>query len=176
MRDIAHRALSGLRAFLSQPCRLPFARAKRIRGRSLLSRPRQASQQSFCKKSARILGCKFKSTFLHFRSPPTTSWSSYLPFLSVTRSTKTRSTTLLVLASFPLSRIFHVFAAVVIDADGSFLGKHRKNHIPRVGDFNESTYYFEGNTGHPVFETRFGEHVDGFAIVGVNGNFQGASP
>jgi hypothetical protein len=25
-------------------------------------------------------------------------------------------------------------------------GKHRKNHIPRVGDFNESTYYMEGNT------------------------------
>ena len=27
--------------------------------------------------------------------------------------------------------------AVVIDADGQYLGKHRKNHIPRVGDFNE---------------------------------------
>lgn len=42
--------------------------------------------------------------------------------------------------------------AVVIDNHGDVLGKHRKNHIPRVGDFNESTYYFEGNTGHPVFE------------------------
>ncbi|XP_042480322.1 beta-ureidopropionase-like isoform X4 [Macadamia integrifolia] len=31
------------------------------------------------------------------------------------------------------------------------------NHIPRVGDFNESTYYMEGNTGHPVFETTFGK-------------------
>ena len=31
-----------------------------------------------------------------------------------------------------------------------------QNHIPRVGDFNESTYYMEGNTGHPVFETAFG--------------------
>jgi hypothetical protein len=31
-----------------------------------------------------------------------------------------------------------------------------QNHIPRVGDFNESTYYIEGNTGHPVFETAFG--------------------
>ncbi|KAI3946005.1 hypothetical protein MKX01_024761 [Papaver californicum] len=30
------------------------------------------------------------------------------------------------------------------------------NHIPRVGDFNESTYYMEGNTGHPVFETAYG--------------------
>ncbi|XP_011153065.1 beta-ureidopropionase isoform X1 [Harpegnathos saltator] len=45
---------------------------------------------------------------------------------------------------------------VVIDADGKVLGKHRKNHIPRVGDFNESTYYMEGNTGHPVFNTRYG--------------------
>lgn len=42
--------------------------------------------------------------------------------------------------------------AVVIDNNGCVLGKHRKNHIPRVGDFNESTYYMEGNTGHPVFE------------------------
>lgn len=40
---------------------------------------------------------------------------------------------------------------VVIDNKGEVLGKHRKNHIPRVGDFNESTYYMEGNTGHPVF-------------------------
>lgn len=46
--------------------------------------------------------------------------------------------------------------AVVINNRGEFLGKHRKNHIPRVGDFNESTYYFEGNTGHPVFITDFG--------------------
>lgn len=46
--------------------------------------------------------------------------------------------------------------AVVIDNHGDYLGKHRKNHIPRVGDFNESTYYVEGNTGHPVFETEFG--------------------
>lgn len=42
--------------------------------------------------------------------------------------------------------------AVVIDNHGDVLGKHRKNHIPRVGDFNESMYYMEGNTGHPVFE------------------------
>lgn len=42
--------------------------------------------------------------------------------------------------------------AVVIDNLGKVIGKHRKNHIPRVGDFNESTYYMEGNTGHPVFE------------------------
>ena len=42
--------------------------------------------------------------------------------------------------------------AVVISNTGSYLGKSRKNHIPRVGDFNESTYYMEGNTGHTVFQ------------------------
>ncbi|KAL4457924.1 hypothetical protein ABPG75_012789 [Micractinium tetrahymenae] len=51
--------------------------------------------------------------------------------------------------------------AVVIGNNGNVIGKHRKNHIPRVGDFNESTYYMEGNTGHPVFETAFGK-------IGVN--------
>jgi len=33
--------------------------------------------------------------------------------------------------------------AVVIDHTGRVIGKTRKNHIPRVGDFNESTYYLE---------------------------------
>ncbi|KAJ7528922.1 hypothetical protein O6H91_15G025900 [Diphasiastrum complanatum] len=47
--------------------------------------------------------------------------------------------------------------AIVIGNNGNILGKHRKNHIPRVGDFNESTYYMEGNTGHPVFETVYGK-------------------
>ncbi|EFN58757.1 hypothetical protein CHLNCDRAFT_34065 [Chlorella variabilis] len=51
--------------------------------------------------------------------------------------------------------------AVVVGNNGNVIGKHRKNHIPRVGDFNESTYYMEGNTGHPVFETAFGK-------IGVN--------
>mmetsp|Transcript_21259 Transcript_21259/g.49948 ORF Transcript_21259/g.49948 Transcript_21259/m.49948 type:complete len:387 (+) Transcript_21259:2-1162(+) len=46
--------------------------------------------------------------------------------------------------------------AVVISNSGEIIGKHRKNHIPRTGDFNESTYYMEGDTGHPVFETQFG--------------------
>ncbi|KAK6282364.1 hypothetical protein POUND7_016189 [Theobroma cacao] len=47
--------------------------------------------------------------------------------------------------------------AIIIGNHGNIIGKHRKNHIPRVGDFNESTYYMEGNTGHPVFETAYGK-------------------
>lgn len=69
--------------------------------------------------------------------------------------------------------------AVVIDNHGDVLGKHRKNHIPRVGDFNESTYYVEGNTGHPVFQTEFGKiainicygrhHPLNWLMFGING-------
>lgn len=56
--------------------------------------------------------------------------------------------------------------AVVIDNHGEYLGKHRKNHIPRVGDFNESTYYFESNTGHPVFQVKYTKkHYTTFIIV-----------
>jgi beta-ureidopropionase len=47
--------------------------------------------------------------------------------------------------------------AVVVNSNGKYMGKHRKNHIPRVGDFNESTYYMEGNTGWPVFDTPYGK-------------------
>ena len=47
--------------------------------------------------------------------------------------------------------------AVCIGHAGNYVGKSRKFHIPRVGDFNESTYYMEGNTGWPVFQTKFGK-------------------
>jgi len=69
--------------------------------------------------------------------------------------------------------------AVVISESGAYVGKSRKNHIPRVGDFNESTYYLEGNTGHRVFETKFGRiavnicygrhHPQNWMMYGVNG-------
>ncbi|VDM68112.1 unnamed protein product [Strongylus vulgaris] len=47
-------------------------------------------------------------------------------------------------------------AAVVISNSGKVIGKSRKNHIPRVGDFNEANYYMESTLGHPVFQTAFG--------------------
>ncbi|KHJ99645.1 hydrolase, carbon-nitrogen family [Oesophagostomum dentatum] len=47
--------------------------------------------------------------------------------------------------------------AVIISNSGKVIGKSRKNHIPRIGDFSESTYYMESNIGHPVFETAFGK-------------------
>jgi len=45
--------------------------------------------------------------------------------------------------------------AVVIDADGSVLGKYRKNHLPHCAPgFWEKFYFKPGNLGYPVFKTR----------------------
>jgi len=46
--------------------------------------------------------------------------------------------------------------ALVIDADGRFLGKYRKTHIPQVKGFWEKYYFRPGNLGYPVFETAIG--------------------
>ena len=45
--------------------------------------------------------------------------------------------------------------AAVIDADGSYLGKYRKHHIPQVAGFYEKFFFKPGNSGYPVFETAF---------------------
>src|SRR5438067_8868989 len=45
--------------------------------------------------------------------------------------------------------------AAVIDADGTFLGKYRKNHIPQVAGFWEKFFFKPGNSGYPVFSTAY---------------------
>ena len=45
--------------------------------------------------------------------------------------------------------------AAVIDADGSYLGKYRKTHIPQVSGFWEKFFFKPGNTGFPVFDTAY---------------------
>ncbi|MFN7135795.1 MAG: nitrilase-related carbon-nitrogen hydrolase, partial [Myxococcales bacterium] len=46
--------------------------------------------------------------------------------------------------------------AAVIDADGTYLGKYRKNHIPQVNPGFWEKYYFKpGNLGYPVFKTKY---------------------
>jgi len=46
--------------------------------------------------------------------------------------------------------------AAVVDADGTYLGKYRKTHIPHVNGFWEKFYFRPGNTGYPVFDTAVG--------------------
>jgi len=69
--------------------------------------------------------------------------------------------------------------AVVIDADGTILGKYRKNHIPHLRCFWEKFYFKPGNLGYPVFRTRFatiGVYIcydrhfpEGARLLGLNG-------
>jgi N-carbamoylputrescine amidase len=71
-------------------------------------------------------------------------------------------------------------SAAVIDADGKYLGKYRKHHIPHVAPgFWEKFYFRPGNLGYPVFETaagRVGVYIcydrhfpEGARILGLNG-------
>ena len=46
--------------------------------------------------------------------------------------------------------------ATIHDADGSLLGLYRKSHIPQDPAFEEKFYFTPGDTGWPVWDTRFG--------------------
>ncbi|GJM28453.1 MAG: apolipoprotein acyltransferase [Cyclobacteriaceae bacterium] len=50
--------------------------------------------------------------------------------------------------------IYHNTVAV-IDADGSYLGKYRKMHIPDDPGFYEKFYFTPGDLGYKVFDTRY---------------------
>ena len=50
--------------------------------------------------------------------------------------------------------IYHNTAAV-LDADGSYLGKYRKMHIPDDPAFYEKFYFTPGDLGYKIFETKY---------------------
>jgi N-carbamoylputrescine amidase len=45
----------------------------------------------------------------------------------------------------------------VIDADGTYLGKYRKMHIPQDPGFEEKFYFTPGDLGYKVWDTKFGK-------------------
>ena len=51
--------------------------------------------------------------------------------------------------------LYHNTTAV-IDADGSFVGKYRKMHIPDDPGYYEKFYFTPGDLGYRVFNTRYG--------------------
>jgi beta-ureidopropionase len=70
--------------------------------------------------------------------------------------------------------------AAVIDADGTYLGKYRKSHIPHTHPgFWEKFYFKPGNLGYPVFKTSYADvgvyicydrhFPEGARILGLNG-------
>jgi len=69
--------------------------------------------------------------------------------------------------------------AAVIDADGTYLGKYRKHHIPHTTGFWEKFFFKPGNLGYPVFQTKYakvGVYIcydrhfpEGARCLGLNG-------
>ncbi len=70
--------------------------------------------------------------------------------------------------------------AAVIDADGTYLGKYRKTHIPHCAPgFWEKFYFKPGDLGYPVFDTKIGKvgvyicydrhFPEGARCLGLNG-------
>lgn len=69
--------------------------------------------------------------------------------------------------------------AAVIDADGTYLGKYRKTHIPQTSGFWEKYFFRPGNLGYPTFRTRYatiGVYIcydrhfpEGARALGLNG-------
>ncbi|MEE2756642.1 MAG: nitrilase-related carbon-nitrogen hydrolase [Myxococcota bacterium] len=69
--------------------------------------------------------------------------------------------------------------AAVIDADGRYLGKYRKQHIPQTSGFWEKFFFKPGNGGYPVFQTAYakvGVYIcydrhfpEGWRALGLNG-------
>src|ERR1051326_8171982 len=70
--------------------------------------------------------------------------------------------------------------AAVVDADGQYLGKYRKHHIPHCAPgFWEKFYFKPGNLGYPVFKTAFADigvyicydrhFPEGARALGLNG-------
>ncbi|BBI64584.1 hypothetical protein HSBAA_58900 [Vreelandella sulfidaeris] len=47
--------------------------------------------------------------------------------------------------------------AAVFDADGSYLGKYHKTHIPQVAGFWEKFFFKPGQSNWPVFDTAYGK-------------------
>jgi N-carbamoylputrescine amidase len=69
--------------------------------------------------------------------------------------------------------------AAVVDADGKYLGKYRKTHIPHTSGFWEKYFFKPGNLGYPTFKTRYariGVYIcydrhfpEGARILGLHG-------
>ena len=70
-------------------------------------------------------------------------------------------------------------SAAVIDADGTYLGTYRKQHIPHTSGFWEKYFFKPGDGGYPVFETKYakvGVYIcydrhfpEGWRALGLNG-------
>src|ERR1700733_3292336 len=68
-----------------------------------------------------------------------------------------KSRGLVIIASLFEKRAAGVYhnTAAIIDADGKYLGKYRKMHIPDDPAFYEKFYFTPGDLGYKIFKTKY---------------------
>ncbi len=103
------------------------------------------------------------------------------PTISLMRATAKRHGLVLIVPIYEVEGTgVYYNAAAVIDADGKYLGKYRKSHLPHCEPgFWEKYYFRPGNLGYPVFETAVGKigvyicydrhYPEGARCLGLNG-------
>ena len=98
--------------------------------------------------------------FCQVQEPEHYRWAEAIPDGPTTKRFQALAKELGIVIVLPLYELesagFYYNTAAVIDADGSYLGKYRKHHIPQVKGFWEKYYFKPGNIGFPVFDTAVG--------------------
>ncbi|MFE1321412.1 nitrilase-related carbon-nitrogen hydrolase [Kitasatospora phosalacinea] len=99
--------------------------------------------------------------FCQVQEPEHYAWAEPVPDGPTVRRMQALARELGIVVVAPVYEIerpgFYYNTAAVIDADGSYLGKYRKHHIPQVHGFWEKYYFKPGNLGWPVFDTAVGK-------------------
>lgn len=78
------------------------------------------------------------------------------PFIERMRDAAREYGVVLPVSIFERRNNVHYNTVVMIDADGSVLGRYRKSHIPDGTGYQEKFYFSPGDTGFRVFPTRVG--------------------
>ncbi len=121
-------------------------------------------------KEAKSKGANIVSTKELFKTkyfPQIESWDYFKFAESIDKNSQTikkyqdiaKQLNIVLILSFFEKRADGIYhnTAVVIDADGNYLGKYRKMHIPDDPHFYEKFYFTPGDTGYRVFNTKFGK-------------------
>jgi N-carbamoylputrescine amidase len=129
---------------------------------SMIARHEQAAREA-AGQGARIIGFQevFNAPyFCQVQDPEHYKWAEAVPdgpTVNRMRELARELAMVIVVPVYEADGAGHYYnTAAVIDADGSYLGKYRKHHIPQVKGFWEKFYFKPGNLGWPVFDTAVG--------------------
>src|SRR5499425_3605648 len=170
-----------IQATNAAPTDLPIEEIKRLNIEKHLSFIQQAGQQG-----VQILCMQEVFTTPYFCAEQQTRWYEAVEKIPDGPTTQlmqgvARERGMVIIVPIYEEEITGVYynTAAVIDADGKYLGKYRKTHIPQVAGFYEKFFFKPGNSGYPVFRTaycRLGVYIcydrhfpEGWRALALNG-------